>query len=378
MLPILPTMNTKITNISNGVATILLYKHIGDIDGMGMGVKGADVAEDIQMLNEFYKGEITAINVRINSIGGSVQEGLSIVSAILNSEIPCNTYIDGMAYSMAGVIAICGQKKYMADYGTFMMHNANGGDNEEVLNLITNSLAKIFERNTNMTLDKCKDLMNKETWMTADECKMLGIVDEIIETKKVKPAMNASVRELYAVYNRVITKTETKMNKLTDLLKLSNEASEEAIVEAVNAKDAKIAELEASIEAATAELNALKEANEAAEQAAKAELIENAVKEGKIDAATKEIYLLSNKTNAELSEVFSKLKPAYTPVFDNKVNAPASVAGRENWTFNDWSKNDPKGLAEMRENDPTSFENLIKGLPSNLSPNYNPATDKKF
>ncbi len=94
--------------------------------------------------------------------------------------------------------------------------------------------------------------MNKETWMTADECKMLGIVDEVIETKKVKPAMNASVRELYAVYNKVITKTQIKMNKLTDLLKLSNEASEEAIIEAVNAKDAKIAELEASIETATA------------------------------------------------------------------------------------------------------------------------------
>ena len=371
-------MNTKITNISNGTATILLYKHIGDIDGMGMGVNGAWVAEDIQMMNEFYKEEITAINIRINSIGGSVQEGLSIVSAILNSEIPCNTYIDGMAYSMAGVIAICGQKKYMADYGTFMMHNANGGDNEEVLMLITNSLAKLFERNTNMTLDKCKDLMNKETWMTADECKMLGIVDEVIETKKVKPAMNASVRELYAVYNKVITKTQIKMNKLTDLLKLSNEASEEAIIEAVNAKDAKIAELEASIESATAELNALKEANDAAEQAVKAELIENAVKEGKIDVATKDIYLLSNKSNAELKDLIGKLKPAYTPIFDNKGNVPQAVAGRENWTFNDWSKNDPKGLAEMKENDSVSFENLIKGLPSNLSPNYNPSTDKKF
>jgi uncharacterized protein (DUF342 family) len=266
----------------------------------------------------------------------------------------------------------------MADYGTFMMHNANGGSDEEVLNLITNSLAKIFEQNTNMTLDKCKSLMAKETWMTADECKSMGIIDEIISTKKLKPAMTASVRELYAIYNKVITKTETKMNKLTDLLKLSNEASEDAIVEAVSAKDAKIAELEASIEAAQAELNALKEANTAAEQAAKAELIENAVKEGKIDAATKEIYLLSNKSNAELTEVFSKLKPAYTPIFDNNGKAPAAVAGRENWTFNDWSKNDPKGLAEMQANDKTSFDALINALPSNLSPNYNPATDKKF
>ena len=368
----------KITNISNEVATMLIYKHIGNIDGMDNGINGAFIAEDIQYINDNYSDQVKCINIRINSIGGSVADGLSIVSAILNSAIPVNTYIDGMAYSMAGVIAICGQKKYMADYGTFMMHNANGGSDEEVLNLITNSLAKIFERNTNLTLDKCKDLMAKETWMTAVECMSLGIVDEIIETKKMKPAMNATVRELHAIYNKVIIKTETKMNKLTDLLKLSNEASEEAIVEAVNAKDAKIAELEASIEAQSNELQALKDANNEAVQAAKVELVENAIKEGKIADASKEIYLTSNKSNEELKDVFSKLTPAYTPIFENKANTQAAVAGRESWTFNDWSKKDPQGLAEMRVNDAPSFEALINNLPANLSPNYNPATDKKF
>jgi ATP-dependent protease ClpP protease subunit len=357
---------------------MLIYKHIGNIDGMDMGINGSWIAEDIQYINDNYSDQVKCINVRINSIGGSVADGLSIVSAILNSAIPVNTYIDGMAYSMAGVIAICGQKKYMADYGTFMMHNANGGSDDEVLSLITNSLAKIFERNTNLTLDKCKDLMAKETWMTADECMNLGIVDEVIQTKKLKPAMNATIKELHAIYNKVIIKTETKMNKLTDLLKLSNEASEEAIVEAVNAKDARIAELEQSIEAQSTELKALKDANDATIQAAKVELVENAVKEGKIAVASKEIYLTSNKSNEELKDVFSKLTPAYTPIFDNKTIVPAAVAGRESWTFNDWSKNDPTGLAEMRENDKTTFDSLINALPKELSNSYNPATDKKF
>ena len=368
----------QLTNITKDTATILLYKHIGMLDDMGEGVHGAYIASDIQMLNEYYAEEVKCINVRINSVGGSVAEGLSIVSAILNSTIPVNTYIDGMAYSMAGVIAVCGNKKYMADYATFMMHNAGGGDDDEVLNLITNSLAKVFERNTNMTLDKCKDLMNKETWMTADECMNLGIVDEVIQTKKKLPAMTNSVKELHSIYNRILTQKKTNMNKVTDLLKLSNEASEEAIVEAVNAKDAKIAELEASIEAQSAELKALKDDNDATIQAAKVELVENAIKEGKIADASKEIYLTSNKSNEELKDVFSKLTPAYTPIFDNKATVSAAVAGREKWTFNDWSKNDPKGLAEMRENDKTTFDSLINALPKELSNSYNPATDKKF
>ena len=369
---------SKLSNISDGVATIRIYKHIGDDADLGYGVNGAWIAEDIAMLNDIYKDEIKTINIRINSIGGSVADGLSIVSAILNSEIPCNTYIDGMAYSMAGVIAICGAKKYMADYGTFMMHNANGVSDEEVLNLITNSLAKIFERNTNLTMDKCKDLMNKETWMSADECMNLGIIDEIVVTKQKSIAMNSNIFELQNIYNKILNKTENKMIKLTELLKLSNEASEDAIVEAVNAKSETIANLEAKIGELTNELNALKESNEAAENAAKVELVENAIKEGKIDAATKEIYLVSNKSNVELKEVFAKLKPAYTPIFENKKALENLPAGRESWDFAKWSKEDPKALAEIQKNDPNTFNSLVAKMPKELSNNYNPLTDKRF
>lgn len=369
---------SKITNVSDGVATIRIYKHIGDSEELGYGVNGAWIAEDIAMINECYSDQIKTINVRINSIGGSVADGLSIVSAILNSEIPCNTYIDGMAYSMAGVIAICGERKYMADYGTFMMHNANGGMDQDVLDLITNSLAKIFERNTNLTMDKCKDLMNKETWMSADECMNLGIIDEIVVTKQKGIAMSSNIFELQNIYNKILNKTEIKMNKLTELLKLSNEASEDAIVEAVNAKSETIANLEAKISELTNELNALKESNDAAENAAKIELVENAIKEGKIDAATKEIYLVSNKSNVELKEVFAKLKPAYTPIFNAATTTENIPAGRESWDFEKWSKEDPKGLLEMQNTDPTTFNSLIAKLPKELSNNYNPATDKRF
>ena len=369
---------SKLSNISDGVATIRIYKHIGDDADLGYGVNGDWIAEDIAMINESYSDQIKTINVRINSIGGSVADGLSIVSAILNSEIPCNTYIDGMAYSMAGVIAVCGAKKYMADYATFMMHNANGGSDEEVLNLITNSLAKVFERNTSLTFENIKDLMSKETFMTADECLSYGIMDEIVVTKQKGIAMTSNIFELQNIYNKILNKTENKMIKLTELLKLSNEASEDAIVEAVNAKSETIANLEAKIGELTNELNALKESNEAAENAAKVELVENAIKEGKIDAATKEIYLVSNKSNVELKEVFAKLKPAYTPIFDNKSTIKNLTSGRESWDFAKWSKEDPKALAEMQQNDPNTFNSLVAKMPKELSNNYNPLTDKRF
>ncbi len=75
-------MNLKFTNISNENATILLYKHIGFDDKLGQGVDGSLIANEITWINE-NRTDIKNIDVRINSVGGSVPEGLSICSAIL-------------------------------------------------------------------------------------------------------------------------------------------------------------------------------------------------------------------------------------------------------------------------------------------------------
>lgn len=219
-------MQMKFTNVVDNTATILLYKSIG----FG-GIDGALFAEEINHINECYSETVNNINVRINSDGGSVHDGLSICSAILNSKIPVTTIIDGMAYSMAGVIAMCGAKKQMADYGTFMMHNVAGGNgDEDILNLLTSSLAKIFERTTSLNIDVCKDLMAKETWMSAEECYSLGLIDEIIATKAPKPEINMNKKDMFAFYNSVLTKPK-KMTNLTNKLNLSNEATESEIIE---------------------------------------------------------------------------------------------------------------------------------------------------
>lgn len=199
-------MNLKFTNISNDNATILLYKHIGNDDKLGYGIDGSLIAGEINWLNENYP-TLKNIDVKINSIGGSVPEGLSIVSAILDSKIPVTTWNSGMAYSIAGVILMCGSKRKMADFGTFMMHEAGGNKDEDVLNLITNSLAKIFEKTTYLTLEKCRELMNEETWMSAEECLKMGLIDEITVTKAKRPRLTNNL-ELHTFYNSYIEKKQ--------------------------------------------------------------------------------------------------------------------------------------------------------------------------
>lgn len=372
----------KFSNVVDGIATMLIYKHIGNDTQLGFGIDGNSFANEIMYVNEYYSDSVNKINVRINSTGGDVQEGLSIVSAILNSKIPCDTYIDGMAYSMAGVIAMCGKKKHMADYATFMMHNVSGSTNDEVLDLLTNSLAKIFEMNSTLTMDKCKELMARETWMDATDCMNNGLIDEIVVTNNNKTISNnlilyKSKIELHSFYNSILIEQpkKIKMIKLTNLLKLNNEASEDVIVAEVESLQNTVTESTNTIETLTTENTELKaklksfEDAEIALEVAEVELtINNAITEGKITAESKDKWLNRKLNSVSLKEIFAEIKttPVHVSV-SNVINEKKEIEGKENWTFSDWEKKDSKGLAEMAANNKPAFDLLISKIPQTIT-----------
>lgn len=366
-------MKLNFTNISDtGKATMLCYKHIGNDSEMGMGIDGNAFANEVLWLNQY--SDCKEIEVRINSVGGSVSEGLSVCSAILNSEKPVTTIIDGMAYSMAGVIAMCGSKKKMVDYGTFMMHNAQGGSDEDVLNLITNSLARIFERTTALNITTCRALMEKETWMDANECLKMGLVDEIIKTTNKKPVSN-TVTELHSFYNQLLNKKP--MIKVTNLLKLSNDASEDAIVESISKIETekadlatKVTDLEKELSEAKTKLTAFEDAENAKEAAAKLEVIENAIKEKKADASKKDYFVNSTMSSIELKDLFGAITVPYTPVFNNSTATQAANGeDKSKWNFQDWMKKDAAGLIELKNSSPVDYDNLVKGIDTIKSKN---------
>jgi len=347
---------------------MLIYKHLGNDEDMGYGVDGNQFANELLYINEQYADQVQTINVRINSVGGSVADGLSICSAILNSKIPVDTFIDGMAYSMAGVVAMCGRKKHMADFGTFMMHNVGGGDNEKVIDLLTNSLAIIFERTTALTIDKCRELMNKETWMSAEECLSLGLINSITKTTTNKKEMQNKLLQLHAFYkNSLSTTIKTNMNKLTNFLKLTNEASEEAILASVEALQSTAdtnAELVNTLKAENQklqdELAAYKAKELDAENAAMEEVLTNAVKEGKLPEAQKADWSNKPLSSTELKNLFAGIKPAHVNIGDGLESGKADP--RADWTWADWEKKDSKGLHEIMNTNPVKFEALKKTI----------------
>jgi hypothetical protein len=109
--------------------------------------------------------------------------------------------IDGIAASMASVIAMAGAPVSMAENALLMVHNPSGlcagnsGDMRELadmLDKVRGSLTSAYERKTGKTTEVIGAMMDAETWMTAQEALAAGFIDEI--TGELK--MAASVGKL--------------------------------------------------------------------------------------------------------------------------------------------------------------------------------------
>jgi len=146
------------------------------------------------------------IEVYINSYGGECAEGIAIYNALKRHKAKIKTYVDGFACSIASVVAMAGDERYMYPTSLLMIHNAwtftagNANDlrkEADTLETITESSIKAYESVANISRDEIKALMDAETWLTANEALEKGFITEILsETENEKASQ--SVRK--AVY----------------------------------------------------------------------------------------------------------------------------------------------------------------------------------
>lgn len=156
------------------------------------------------------------IVIHINSAGGCVVDGISVFSAIQNSEIPTETINDGLAASMGSIIWAAGKTMYMKDYALLMIHNPfmESGDKskEDVVEAFKKQLSIIYSKRFGMSDEQVKAIMNGEegkdgTWFTAEKAVAAGFLDSthIIDTPEaVKNQIAAKVsgeRDLKSLVN---------------------------------------------------------------------------------------------------------------------------------------------------------------------------------
>ena len=94
---------------------------------------------------------VSRINVHVNSPGGSVVDGMSVFSCILDCKIPTACYNDGIAASMGSIIWAAGQEIYMKDYALLMIHNPfmdddNGKEYDQVTEAFKKQISIIYRK----------------------------------------------------------------------------------------------------------------------------------------------------------------------------------------------------------------------------------------
>lgn len=135
---------------------------------------------------------INGIELYINSIGGYVDEGVSIYNLLKRQSVPVTAYIDGMACSIASVVAMAADKIVMPSNTTMMIHHAIGGcyGNAKEHREFAAQLDKISEASTNsylvhagdkLTRETLEPLLDAETFLTAEEAFNIGLCDEILD-----------------------------------------------------------------------------------------------------------------------------------------------------------------------------------------------------
>lgn len=144
-----------------------------------------------QLINELQRVKPTSINLHINSPGGSIADGLAIYNFLKAHSAPVTVYIDSLAASIAGVIAMAGDEVVMAEASLLHMHlpAINGYISEKVdgLEELAVALRKMDQvirniyKKRGVTDEQLAEWMAGETYFTAQEALDLGLVDRVEE-----------------------------------------------------------------------------------------------------------------------------------------------------------------------------------------------------
>lgn len=169
----------RIANAAGDEAVIRIYDEI-----WFLGVNADDFVRDLQ--------DVTAprIRVEINSPGGDVFDGIAIYNALRTHPAHITTRVDGIAASIASVIAQAGDTRIMLGASQMMIHNAWGmtvGDHRDhddmraLLEQQDDIIAGIYASRSGGSREHFRTLMDAETWLSDERAVAEGLADELVD-----------------------------------------------------------------------------------------------------------------------------------------------------------------------------------------------------
>lgn len=241
------------TSSDGSEATAYLYDDIG-----GNGITAKDFIEDMGYI------KADKLNVRINSYGGEIDQGVAIYNYLIQRGGQVVVHIDGIAASIASVIAMAGDQVVMGKAAMMFIHNPwtmVAGDSasleKEARDLAKrkDALIEIYKAKAGLDESFLSNMMDDETLLDAEEAVALGFADSIYSEEEESMALNC------AMHNRVVRAMAKKMkgeamDEKTEEIK--DQPVDEAVVavDSADVSDQELSEQEAAQQEETVEADA--------------------------------------------------------------------------------------------------------------------------
>lgn len=176
----------KVRAIARNKAEVLIYDPIGQ-NWYGDGLTAKRFRDDLAAL-----GDVSEIVVRINSPGGEVFDGFAIYTALREHKARVVVHVDGLAASIASVIAMAGDEIVVGTGAMFMVHSpwtiaiGDSDDMRSVADMLDKTevgLVDAYVLRTGQSRDTVEQWMQGETWFTRDEAIAAGLADRVAEAE---------------------------------------------------------------------------------------------------------------------------------------------------------------------------------------------------
>lgn len=375
-----------IKSIDSNKATIYLYGDVGDK------IDGEVVASEIVEANA--RG-VNEIEIRINSGGGSVLQGYSILGAMFNSQATIKTFNDGVAFSMAGIILLAGKERYAYDFSKLMLHEPSmWGETIDTIedtkarNLLIafkSSFVSIIKTKTGKVIKDIEELLHNETVYSAKEAKSEGFIDEIIKLKADTQFQfnNLTTEQLLSAVAQINNNMDAKDLKLvTSHLGLNIDADARSILDKIKEMESKIVdfdklktelkEIKVKLAEADEKIKTMKTENEDlktkeadANKKLAEEIVNKAIEDGKFKEDKKDELLASANKDLDGFKAIADAMVIIAPDILAQIKAGGDDGKRKDKdgnpkTFKQLTKEDSNYLQDLIDNNPAEYKKLYK------------------
>lgn len=171
-------------------AEIYIYDVIGDPD---WGMIGAQ-----QVIDALKQMEGKRVTVRINTPGGSIDEGIPMFNALKRHKGGVKTIVDGIAASMGSYLMLAGEERVAAKNSMVMVHNpatiafGNAAEMRKTADILDKYLDRMLPEYiavTGKTEEELRPLLDAETWFVGEEIVTNGFAQMLDDADGDEPVM---------------------------------------------------------------------------------------------------------------------------------------------------------------------------------------------